>query len=94
MKLPVIAADLLIVDRNPAYNLGFLYSFGANTLDAEGKMIRSKGIEHTIKDGIVIENAKMMEAVAQMVAASKQGGRRPEATGDYEPWRPEQDSRP
>ena len=76
---PGYTADLLIVDRNPAYNLGFMYSFGANTLDKDGQMIRSKGIEHTIKDGIVIENAKMMDVVAAMVAVSKKGERQPDS---------------
>ncbi|RYD48126.1 MAG: amidohydrolase, partial [Sphingomonadales bacterium] len=70
---PGYVADLLIVDRNPAYNLAFMYSFGANTLDPSGKMYRTKGIEHTIKDGIVLENAKIMEVVAGMVADSKRG---------------------
>jgi len=36
-------------------------------------MYRTKGIVHTIKDGVVIENAKLMERVAQMVAESKKG---------------------
>ena len=36
-------------------------------------MERSRGIVHTIKDGIVTENARLMEEVARMVAESKQG---------------------
>lgn len=68
---PGYLADLLIVDGNPAYNLQFMYSFGALTLDEEGKMIRTKGILHTIKDGIVIENARLMDEVAKMVAESR-----------------------
>ena len=70
---PGYLADLLIVDGNPAYNLRFMYSFGALTLDKEGKMFRTNGIVHTIKDGIVIENAKMMAEVERMVARSKSG---------------------
>ncbi len=66
-------ADLIIVDGNPAYNLRFLYSFGALRLDARGDMIRTRGIVHTIKDGIVTNNARLMEEVARMVARSKQG---------------------
>jgi hypothetical protein len=76
---PGYMADLLIVDRNPAYNLAFMYGFGANTLDASGKMVRTMGIVHTIKDGIVLENAKVLEAVAKMVAESKAGGRKPDS---------------
>jgi len=70
---PGYRADLIIVDGNPAYNLRFLYSFGALRLDKDGKMIRTKGIVHTIKDGIVTNNARLMEEVARMVAKSKVG---------------------
>ncbi|MGQ0641028.1 MAG: amidohydrolase family protein [Gemmatimonadaceae bacterium] len=70
---PGYLADLMIVDGNPAYNLKFMYSFGDLTLDKDGKMFRTKGIVHTIKDGIVINNARLMEEVEQMVAKSKQG---------------------
>lgn len=69
---PGYLADLLIVDGNPAYNLRFLYSFGALTM-RDGEMVRTRGIIHTIKDGIVIENDRMMEEVARMVAKSKEG---------------------
>ncbi len=76
---PGYAADLLIVDRNPAYNLAFLYGFGANTLDASGQMVRTAGIIHTIKDGVVMENARLLEEVARMVKASRPEGRAPDA---------------
>jgi imidazolonepropionase-like amidohydrolase len=69
---PGYLADLLIVDGNPAYNLRFLYSFGALRLDPAGNMVRSRGIVHTIKDGVVIENARLMAEVERMVARSKQ----------------------
>ena len=69
---PGYLADLIIVDGNPAYNLRFLYSFCALTL-RDGEMARTRGIVHTIKDGIVIENEQMMEEVARMVARSKEG---------------------
>jgi hypothetical protein len=36
-------------------------------------MYRTAGIVHTIKDGVVIENARLMEEVARMVAESKVG---------------------
>ncbi|MFQ5676341.1 MAG: amidohydrolase family protein [bacterium] len=70
---PGYLADLIIVDGNPAYNLRFLYSFGALTRDKTGKMYRTQGIVHTIKDGIVINNKRLMEEVAKMVAKSKSG---------------------
>jgi hypothetical protein len=70
---PGYLADLVIVDGNPAYNLRFLYSFGALRLDKDRNMYRTKGIVHTIKDGIVTDNVKLMEEVAAMVAKSKKG---------------------
>jgi hypothetical protein len=70
---PGYLADLVIVDGNPAYNLKFLYAFGDLTIDKDRKMFRTKGIIHTIKDGIVIENARLMAEVEKMVAKSKQG---------------------
>lgn len=68
---PGYKADLLLVDGNPAANLKFLYSFGDLTLDAGGKMIRTQGIVHTIKDGVVYENAALMQEVERMVRASR-----------------------
>ena len=69
---PGYLADLVIIDGSPLYNLRFMYSFGALTLDKEGNMIRKGGITHTIKDGIVIENEKLMDEVERMVRESKQ----------------------
>lgn len=68
---PGYLADLAIVDGNPAYNLKFMYGFGDLTLDKDGKMYRTKGIVHTIKDGIVTNNARLLEEVEKMVAKSK-----------------------
>lgn len=70
---PGYLADLIIVDGNPAYNLKFMYSFGDLTLDKDGRMIRTNGIIHTIKDGVVTNNARLMEEVEKMVLKSKQG---------------------
>ncbi|HEX6983482.1 MAG TPA: amidohydrolase family protein [Balneolaceae bacterium] len=68
---PGYLADLVIVDGNPAYNLRFLYSFGALTLNDEGEMYRTDGVVYTIKDGLVINSNKLMQEVARMVAESK-----------------------
>lgn len=70
---PGYEADLIIVDGSPLHNLRFLYSFGAVTLDENGEMYRTDGIVHTIKDGIVVNNEKLMEEVAKMVKESKKG---------------------
>lgn len=83
---PGYLADLVIVDGNPAYNLKFLYSFGDLTLDKDGKMFRTQGIVHTIKDGVVVNNARLMEEVERMVAKSKQGV--PTANAVTEPFLP------
>ena len=71
MVRPGYKADLLIVDGNPAANLKLLYSFGDLTLDKAGQMIRTQGIVHTIKDGVVLNNARLMEEVEKMVQASR-----------------------
>jgi hypothetical protein len=68
---PGYLADLILVDGNPAENLRYLYSFGAVRMNEKGQMYRTRGIVHTIKDGLVIENARLMEEVAKMVAKSK-----------------------
>ncbi len=70
---PGYLADLVIVDGNPAENMRYLYSFGAVVRDADGTIKRTKGILHTIKDGVVINNSRLMEEVEKMVAKSKEG---------------------
>jgi hypothetical protein len=65
---PGYKADLLLVDGNPAYNLKYLYSFGDLAVDKDGAMYRTKGIVHTIKDGVVMNNARLMEAEEVKVA--------------------------
>lgn len=69
---PGYIADLVIVDESPLYNLRNMYSFGAVNTDANGDMYRTKGIIHTIKDGVVIENALLMEEIERMVKMSKE----------------------
>ena len=66
-------ADLVIVDGNPAENFRHLYSFGAIRMNEDEEMYRSRGIVHTVKDGIVVENDRVMEAVADMVEESWEG---------------------
>lgn len=69
---PGYLADLLVVDGNPAENLRYLYPFGAIRMDENQQMYRTKGIVYTIKDGVVVNNGKVMEEVARMVAESKE----------------------
>ena len=63
----------MIIDGSPLYNMRFMYSFGALTMDENDSMFRTQGIVHTIKDGVVFENARLMEEVERMVAESKEG---------------------
>lgn len=65
-------ADLLIVDGNPAANLKLMYAFGDLVRAPDGTVRRTRGIVHTIKDGIVIENANLMRDVERMVREAKQ----------------------
>ena len=68
---PGYLADLVLVDGNPAENLRYLYAFGAVRMNASRQMYRTRGIVHTIKDGVVINNPRLMEEVERMVAKSK-----------------------
>ena len=68
---PGFLADLVIVDGNPAENFRHMYSFGAIRRAEDGSMYRSRGIVHTIVDGVVTENANLMREVERMVAESK-----------------------
>jgi hypothetical protein len=66
-------ADLLVVDGSPAHDFKYLYPFGAIRMNEDREMYRTRGILHTIKDGIVTDNAAIMEEVARIVAESKRG---------------------
>jgi hypothetical protein len=68
---PGYLADLLIVDGNPAANLKLLYAFGDLVKGPDGTMRRTRGIVHTIKDGVVIENANLMRDVERIVREAK-----------------------
>jgi hypothetical protein len=68
---PGYLADLVLVDGNPAENFRHMYAFGAVRMNGQGEMYRTRGIVHTIKDGVVVENTRLMEEVAKMVAESK-----------------------
>ncbi len=68
---PGYLADLLIVDGNPAANLKLMYAFGDLVRAPDGTVRRTRGIVHTIKDGIVIENANLMRDVESMVREAK-----------------------
>jgi hypothetical protein len=73
MVRPGYLADLIIVDGNPADNFRYMYSFGAIRMGNDGDTYRTRGVVHTIKDGIVVENANLMREVERMVEESKRG---------------------
>ena len=65
-------ADILVVDGSPAENFRYLYPFGAIMMEEETEeMYRTKGIIHTIKDGVVFENDNLMREVERIVKESK-----------------------
>ncbi len=66
-------ADLIIVDGSPAKDFKYLYPFGAIRMTEDREMYRTEGIVHTIKDGVVIENDRMLEEIARIVEESKVG---------------------
>ena len=68
---PGYIAHLLVVDGNPAANLKLLYAFGDLVRKPDGALTRTRGIVHTTKDGIVIENANLMRDVEVMVREAK-----------------------
>jgi len=65
-------ADLAIVDGNPLENLRFLYAFGALDM-VDGEIVRRGGVRWTIKNGVVFDNAVLIDEVLRMVAESKRG---------------------
>jgi hypothetical protein len=83
---PGYKADLLLVDGNPAANLKTLYAFGDLALNKAGEMIRTAGIVHTIRDGVVYNNAALMAEVERMVRASR--ALAPKADPVRDPFRP------
>lgn len=70
-------ADLIIIDGNPLENLRYLYTFGALDMDDEGRMMRRGGVRWTIKEGVVFDNAQLIDEVVRMVAESKEGWQNP-----------------
>lgn len=64
-------ADLVIVNANPLKNLQVLYGTGAIELTKDNKIIRSGGVQFTIKDGIVYDAKKLLADVKKIVDEQK-----------------------
>ena len=66
-------ADIVIVNENPLANFKVLYGTGHQRLDkAKGEIVLSKGIEHTIKGGVVYDAKMLLAQVRALVAQQKQ----------------------
>ena len=76
-------ADLIIVDGNPLDNLRYLYTFGALDM-MNGEIVRRGGVRWTIKDGVVFDNAVLIDEVIRMVSESKKAWTGP-VPGLFEP---------
>ena len=65
-------ADFAILHENPLENLKILYGTGAVKLTEENKVIRTEGIQYTVKDGIIYNAKELLEDVRTIVEQSKQ----------------------
>jgi imidazolonepropionase-like amidohydrolase len=64
------AADLIVVDGNPLEDLKVLYPGGTNAV-RDGRVVRSRGIEWTIKDGIPYHGPTLLNEVKDIVARAR-----------------------
>ena len=65
-------ADIVIVNENPLQNFKVLYGTGHRMLNTEsGEMQTSKGIEYTIKNGVVFDTKQLLTDVRNMVSKQK-----------------------
>lgn len=65
-------ADLVLVQGNPVANFKLLYGTGHMQLDrSSGQLRRVGGVRYTIKSGVVYDARRLLNDVADMVAARK-----------------------
>ncbi|MBW0177242.1 amidohydrolase family protein [Sediminibacterium sp.] len=64
-------ADIVIINANPLKNLQVLYGTGAIELTKENKIVRTGGVQFTIKDGVVYDAKKLLADVKKIVDAEK-----------------------
>ncbi|NNE97407.1 MAG: amidohydrolase family protein [Pyrinomonadaceae bacterium] len=63
-------ADLLVVNGNPLEDLKVLYPTGTETI-VDGKVVKTGGIEWTIKDGIPFHAPTLAKEVREIVAGAR-----------------------
>jgi cytosine/adenosine deaminase-related metal-dependent hydrolase len=75
------AADLIVVDGNPLEDLKVLYAGGTDGV-RDGRIVRSHGVEWTIKDGIPYHGPTLLAEVKDIVARARaeRGARAAQAT--------------
>ena len=64
-------ADMVVVQENPLHNFKVLYGTGHYQLNNNNQPIQTRGIQYTIKDGIVYDAKQMLTDVRNMVKAAK-----------------------
>ena len=64
-------ADMVVVQENPLHNFKVLYGTGHYKLNNDNQPIQTRGIQYTIKDGIVYDAKQMLTDVRNMVKAAK-----------------------
>lgn len=64
-------ADFAILQENPLENLKILYGTGAIKLTDDNEVIRTTGIQYTIKDGIIYDAKQLLADVKAIVEQSK-----------------------
>lgn len=64
-------ADFAILQENPLQNLKILYGTGAIKLTDDNEVIRTRGIQYTVKDGIIYDAKQLLADVKAIVEQSK-----------------------
>ncbi|MEW6131338.1 MAG: amidohydrolase family protein [Acidobacteriota bacterium] len=64
------AADLIVVNGNPLENFKLLYPIGVEEI-RDGKVVKTGGVEWTIKDGVIFHAPQLAREVREMVARAR-----------------------
>lgn len=64
-------ADLAIVNGNPLHNFKVMYGTGLRHYTYDEKVVKKGGVKWTIKNGVVFNNAHLLNEVAEYVSKEK-----------------------